>query len=83
MKPQDALALLFNTAVKWTHPDAMSQGALPPPASLLKEARDVLRQLVAPGALEIACVQCHGTGTVRRRMGTLQCGACNGTGVSK
>ena len=44
----------------------------------LKEARDLLRQVVA-GA-DNRCVTCRGTGIVRAKMGATLCAACRGTG---
>lgn len=80
MTPAAALSLLFSAAMKANHPDTASQPPVPP--AELKQARDVLRQLVAVSPIEIACVTCKGKGTVPAQIGRRVCGTCKGTGVS-
>lgn len=81
MTPEAALSLLFSSAMKAIHPD--TAGQTPATPAELKDARDTLRQLVAPGVQNNPCGTCNGDGMVRARFGKVLCGTCKGTGDSR
>ncbi len=71
----------FTFEVKRMHPDTVHADPVtgaPVDFDRLKQARDLLRQVVA--GEDLRCKPCGGRGTVRHRMGVKPCGACKGTG---
>lgn len=78
MTLEEAVSLLYASAVRAVHPDA--QSAPPTPIDQLKDARDMLRQLVADARQYKRCALCKGKGTLRSKIAVRKCSACKGTG---
>jgi hypothetical protein len=72
---KEVVDLAFTGKVKLDHPDNGGPGH---GITKLKEARDILRQVVA-GANN-RCKTCSGAGIVRGKVGAVTCAACKGTG---
>jgi hypothetical protein len=65
----------FRRKVKEDHPDAGGNGG---DMALLTEAKDLL---VAALCGKNTCVQCSGRGTIKARLGSVECGKCHGEGI--